>query len=232
MALRSINKTATGGAPMAPTLAAPLHVYYDATVQTAANGTSLTSLVDQSGNARDAARTAGTITYNTAGLNGLPAFDFVSGTYATTPTFTAISGATAITMFAVAQFTTTGDRCLLSAATPTFSVDCGMVSAATAWLVNRGSSVTAGTTNTSPHRFRWFLAASNTATSLLTVDGTTVAGPGAAGFGAPTSWRLGANSSGFENFIGKISEVRIYAGNVSGSEVTAMESYLSSKWGI
>lgn len=224
------RRTAAAFNPAA--LSAPLHAWYDAQTQTAANGASLTTLTDQTVNARTATKNAGTISYNTAGINGKPTFDFVAGTYATTATFTAVSGATAINVFTVAQFTTVGDRTLLSAASPGFSMACGTLSTGSAWLANRGASVSGGTTNTSAHRFRWFLAASNAATSTVTVDGTGVAGPGAAGFGAPTAWRLGANSSGFEQFVGKIGEMLIFTGNLSAPDAAAVDAYLTAKWGI
>lgn len=214
------------------TVAAPLHTWFDAQQQTAANGSAVTALTDQSGNNRTATKNAGTITYNTAGINAHPTFDFVAGAYATTATFTAIPSNMAITVFAAAQFATTGDRALFSAVG--FTLQAGAVSANSgAWRMDRGGAqATGGTANTNPHRFRYYFAASSASTSTMTLDGATVIGPTSCGAGAPTTIRIGSNSSGFENFSGKVGEFLLYTGTLTAPEIASMESYLSAKWGL
>lgn len=213
---------------VAGALSAPLHFQADAQTQTAANNTALTQLTDQSSNGRHATKTAGTLTYLTAGINGHGGFKFASGAYCTTPTFTAIPSSTAITVFAVAQFAASTAQDLLAAASPTFNLELGTT--ASAWRLNRATDATGGTPDAAVHRLNWFLAASGATASYLTVDGTAVIGPSAAGFGAPTSWRVGASSSGFANFAGTIGELLIYAGALSAPEIASVQSYLTTKW--
>lgn len=233
MRLRTVN-AAPAAAFNLNTLSVPLLFHYDAKAQTATNGATVTTLVDQSGNGNDGTKGgSGNITYATSGINGFPAWNIPAGAYTDTPTFASIATTVPIVAFAVIQLSAVGgaDKTIL-ASTAAFTLGFGVTG--TSWFINRGgANISAGTADLNPHRVRGVFAPSSAAsTSQVFVDGASVVGPGSGGTTAQTRLRAFATSSGFGNFGGKCGKLFAFRGAPSGPEIAAIEANLAAEWGI
>lgn len=214
-----------------PAISAPLLLNYDASKQTAANGTTLTQLTDQSGNGWHATLVASAgsqvISYDTTGYNGKPAFDFPGAKYMDTATFPALTGI--ITAIWVAKHDVVASTRYVIGSVTGSLLGLGSVSTNGAWLVMRGTLLAVGTADTSPHLFRAVLGVGAGASSLY-VDETVIGQNSNAGVANPAAVRIGAGGSATGFFDGKLAEVRIYNGALTTGDTTSLMAFLTSKW--
>src|SRR5947209_18963882 len=108
---------------MALPVTSGLMLWFDASQITGlSNGSSLTTWTDQSGNANNATTGSGTVTYNTARINGLPAGTF-SGAYISLAS--AIAASSGNTAFVVSKNAASGKGTFLGANTSGFAYSTG-----------------------------------------------------------------------------------------------------------
>lgn len=215
-----------------PTLAggATLHTHYDAQQEGGANGSTVTAITDRSGNSRTATKSgAGTLTLDTAGINGHTAYNFPGTVLADTAAFTSIPNTSIIHFFVVLKHDSVpGASTFLGSASGT-NLRIGQGTAA--WNAHRGgTNIIGGTVDTSAHRVRLFTPASGAATATLSIDGSVIAGPASISSAAQTTWRLGNYSNGTQAFTGKIGEVIVYVGTLTSQDILDVEAYLTARW--
>lgn len=214
-----------------PSVSAALLLQYDASVQTATDGATITQLTDQSGNNRHATlvATAGAqvISYDADGYNGKPAFDFPAAKYMDTPTFPALTGI--ITAIWVAKHDVVASTRYVIGSVTGSELGLGSVSTNGGWLLMRGSLASVGTADVNPHIFRAVLGVGAGASQLY-VDGVATGAASNAGVATPTAMRVGAGGAGTGFFDGKLAELRVYNGALTSDDTTALMAFLTSKW--
>lgn len=216
-----------------PTTSGTLHTWYNARKETAANGATLTTLTDWSGNGHTGtAGGTGTITMASTGVNGKAAFKFpASGTgYFDTAAFTSINSTVVLHIFGIVKFVATGtSQAILGAPTGT-PIRVGSSGSAYS-AVRGGTAMSGGTVDTNAHRLHLYSPASGAATATLDLDGTTIAGPAGIASSAQTQWRFGSNSSA-QQYTGYVGEWVIFTGDLAPSDVSNMDAYLVGDGGF
>ena len=95
------------------------------------------------------------------------------------------------------------------------------------WVIYNGAAIYAAGADTSAHVFTSTHSGSS---SLIRIDGNQVAG-GNAGINGMIFIGLGGVSR-ITAFTGWLAEVVVLSGPISGADLTNLESYLTTKWGI
>lgn len=198
------------------------------------NGATLNQWNDQSGNDRHAVLGAGTPTYQTNVVNGLPVVRF-NGTdsYYTLPSMAALTAGTA---FVVIKRNL--DPPIDGNKTGLWTM--GTDTQPTAWpwtdgiiYEEFGTTARKTTVNPTPSLASWRLymvrSAANDWSSYL--DGTSLFSTGTNTVGFPSAPRLGAHTATFL-FDGDIAEFLLYSTAVSAADRDSIEAYLAAKYGL
>jgi hypothetical protein len=213
-----------------------LQLWFPADIIGGADGSSVTSWADQSGNANNATVTAGTLTYHTAQIEGLPAVTFASGKLSLA---NAISSTGQHTVFAVYKLSSSSKGCIIGGGLGAFTYWFGASSKAqgvdgagiiqdstgtaavdtTLWhqsnVVNSGAGSSPGTIGL----FR--LDRADDATIGLITSGNNFTEPTVLGYN---------NSNGSEFFTGQLAELIYYNRNLTTTEVSQVETYLAGRY--
>lgn len=220
--------------PFTPDLISDLWAWWDATLEAGANGSTISTMTDQSGNGRTLT-TSGSPTVLENAINGLKAANFGSGNGGKKATFAATNGLTAGTRFAVVKAAANTsnqygglDDCGSATAVNHYTYANGVYSD---WLSNARKTVGNYAVN-SYHIVTGWSASSdwgyrqngNTATQFTTTSNT-VAGR------ATTSYLMGDSGSGWE-CGGELVEYMIYSRKLTNDEMELVEGYFAHKcWG-
>lgn len=208
-----------------PTIAG-LNVRYKADLETAANASALATLVDQSGNSRNATQATGTLqpTLRHNVLNSKKVVRFDGGDRIVSASWSLVQP---LTVFVVGKNSigTAGNLCDGSnAAANTMVVQVG----ATQFVMYAGAFLNDGTRNSN---FNIFVATFNGASSKYWVGGGvgTTGNPGA---GAPGGVCLGAAVNGGAPLNGDIAELCIYSSALSTANVNSLGAYAAYEYGL
>lgn len=203
--------------------------WYDASQIVAADGASVTTWPDLSGNGYNLTKIAGTtnaVLRKTGGLilaGGLPVIQFAGSGFAAGAVF-----GDPCTTFAVAQSSPSPGAGVTVLWAYSFAQTTQLISYSSQWVYYETtfSYPVDGSVDGNPHIFT---GVDNGASSAIRVDGS--ASTGTLGTGDSNSaLSVGSGSAGTSNWAGSIAEVIIYPSALSGGNITSVESYLYSKW--
>jgi len=165
-----------------------------------------------------------------ADQNGKDVIDFAGDRFMLTSSeLTSI--AQPITIFSVSQILAVQDRLLLDGHTTSATRYNYVVLSSTAdrTTFNAGATITASSITGFSGAVKQISVLASGASSFIRVAGVEKVA-GNAGTVNYAGIRMGNNPSGSVHFDAKIMELLIYHKNVSGTELTDVESYLSTKW--
>lgn len=223
-------------APFTPTDVSDLQFWFDADAITGLSDTDpVAQWDDESGNARHATQATGTAqpTYRTNVLNSLPVVRFDGGDFLRY--VTTISFAQPNTVFAVAKRTGTGTR--------QYVFDGGEGGAGTGerhllalYNTNNaqmwaGAWLDGGASDTAWHLFRLHY---NGGSSTFHRDGSSAASGNAGTHAFENGINIGAGrtSGNPDKLDGDVAEILVYSRTLTAQEISDVEGYLTSKWGL
>jgi hypothetical protein len=217
-----------GGGIMAPPVGG-YQAWYDASQVVGADGASIGTWSDLSGNGYDLVQIGGTtnpVLRKTGGLvlaSGLPVLQFAGSGLAASAVFSDPN-----TIFVVAQSSPSPGPTTTVLWAYGFSSVTQMISLATAWnYYEYGRSYpVGGSVDGNPHIFT---GVDNGASSALRVDGSPSTGTLSTG-DTGSALTVGSGAAGVQNWVGSIDEIIVYPSAISGANITATESYLNTKW--
>src|SRR5262245_53782468 len=222
---------AGGGARAIPFTVAGLVAWYDASRETAADGTAMATITDRSGLGHDATQGTGSLqpVLKTNILNGLPVYrgdgtdDYVSAAFALVEP---------VTVFAVAmQRATGGANQWLHYGNNTNTMGWFANASSVSWRMFAGSIVTIGNGDTTS--FHRTCALFNGASSLGRIDDNADVGVNPGANNNPSGVFLFARfPGGIEAGQWDIAEVLVYAASVSSADRNTLMAYLKTKWGL
>lgn len=215
-----------------PTSITGLQAWFKADAITGKNdGDAIAQWNDSSGNARHATQATGANQplYKTNILNGKPVARFDGTDSLATASFTAITQPTTIFVVASTRTSGTGTQFICDGIGSTNRNAIFEASGAGTMSIFSNAVLASAITGAQPLSI-WTALFNNTASDLRK-NGTSIVN-GTSGAQVLTGVRLGASDTASSNLIGDIAEYLLYVGNVSGSNRTAVERYLSQKYGI
>lgn len=205
------------------------------------NGASVTSWADQSGNSRTATTASGTLTYNTAQINGLPAISEASAAWAT------IGGTTIPangheTIFVVFNSSGTTVKGFIGSSSNglTYYVQTTNTSGSAFGLDEASSLFLGGTTGAlTMNTGTWYqanVAHQSTFGGLPSIQfrlsRANITSTLSANNNANGSNQVFTYASSTDPFIGSIAEIIYYTSLLSGGNITTNETYLNCRYGI
>ena len=214
------------GYAISPPPTANLALWLDAGVGLTLSGTDVTTWADQSGNGRDAAA-SGTArpTFQSGGINGMPAISFNGTTNRMTGPEVLTSGIA--TVFAVVKFSVI-DEIGSIFEQPNFALYRGFDSGnSSEFRIFNGQNLTSS--NAIPNGTAVLLeAVANGASSLLFSNGIQRASGDAGSSATSGSYELASNAGSPKTMV--IAEILVYNTNLGTTDRQAVESYLNEKY--
>lgn len=195
-----------------------------------AHGTKLATWVDKTGAAQNATEAvpANQPTFQTGVKNGLPAVYFNSHDRGLQGSFTRVHG-TSLTIFVVGQFNSAvSDRCMFEFL--------GGASARAFFIDRRYATNTVYNPALTKNAFQLWRITNSGATAEVVENGTTPLHSGTIDFNTnftgTGTYTLGDDSTGGNMQTGYIGEILIFDSALSAGNITQIETYLQTKWGL
>jgi hypothetical protein len=192
-------------------------------------GSTISSWADRSGNANNLSLATGTCTLNTGQINGYPAVTFSS---CQMNIGTAVGpGGGAWTIFAVEKLAATGNSSIIgcaSGACPDYAITTNQL----VFVASGGTLSGTAAADTSWHQINVYFSNFSTANTYQFRRDRAADGSGTPGFNAiAANTQVGANNNSFF-FNGQLAELIYYNTNLTGTQITQVETYLNAKYNL
>jgi len=212
-------RAAARGDPVAD-FAEVAHLVFDLTAEGFADTTAIGTLTDQTGNSRDATQATGTKQPLAQTVSGMKVARFDGADDGLqTAAFGTLSQPN--TIIALVKSTATGQTPYVVDGLDSGSRNLIVVNADGNWLINAGSSITDGASDTSWHVL---VGTFNSTASALFVDGGTAAVSGDAGADALTGLTVGIRYTFIRSWDGDIAYLGLYDGDLKTDDLTLLNN--------